>query len=64
MHLIDHDAVKGFVKIKKKVSHGTETRGKKQKITYNKRSTIQDFDVITYTNSLTMLVEMYDSSYI
>ena len=47
MHLIDHDAVKGFVKIKKKVSHGTETRGKKQKITYNKRSTIQDFDVIT-----------------
>ena len=31
VRLIYHDAVKGFVKIKKKVSHETETRGKKQK---------------------------------
>ena len=46
------DALKGFVKIKKKVSHRTEIRGKKQKHAYMfNAKTIQDFDVIMQTSS-------------
>ena len=48
---IYHDAVKGFVKIRKKVSHGRETRGKKQKFVYVQFSTIKAFDAITYARS-------------